>query len=90
MAEREGFEPPELSLNGFQDRRLKPLGHLSVPENLFLQAPSAQSCDHVLFPGFYPLRPAHILPEHFRNHHGSVGLLIVLQDRHDRTSHGKA
>ena len=30
MAEREGFEPPELSLNGFQDRRLKPLGHLSV------------------------------------------------------------
>src|SRR5574341_42464 len=28
MAEREGFEPPELSLNGFQDRRLKPLGHL--------------------------------------------------------------
>ena len=30
MAEREGFEPPELSLNGFQDRRHKPLGHLSV------------------------------------------------------------
>jgi hypothetical protein len=29
LAEREGFEPPELSLNGFQDRRLKPLGHLS-------------------------------------------------------------
>ncbi len=29
MAEREGFEPPELALNGFQDRRLKPLGHLS-------------------------------------------------------------
>ena len=35
MAEREGFEPPELSLNGFQDRRLKPLGHLSVPEASF-------------------------------------------------------
>jgi hypothetical protein len=35
MAEREGFEPPELSLNGFQDRRLKPLGHLSgvIPMN---------------------------------------------------------
>ena len=28
-AEREGFEPPELSLNCFQDSRLKPLGHLS-------------------------------------------------------------
>src|SRR5512141_2736973 len=35
MAEREGFEPPELSLNGFQDRRLKPLGHLSVPKTSF-------------------------------------------------------
>ena len=29
MAEEEGFEPPELSFNGFQDRRLKPLGHSS-------------------------------------------------------------
>ncbi len=27
VAVGEGFEPPELSLNGFQDRRLKPLGH---------------------------------------------------------------
>jgi hypothetical protein len=32
MAEREGFEPPELSHNGFQDRRHKPLGHLSAAE----------------------------------------------------------
>ena len=30
MAEREGFEPPELSLSGFQDHRLRPLGHLSA------------------------------------------------------------
>ena len=30
MAEREGFEPPRLSPNGFQDRRLRPLGHLSA------------------------------------------------------------
>ncbi len=29
MAEGEGFEPPDLSINGFQDRRLKPLGHPS-------------------------------------------------------------
>ena len=27
MAVGEGFEPPELSFNGFQDRRLQPLGH---------------------------------------------------------------
>jgi hypothetical protein len=29
LAEGEGFEPPDLSINGFQDRRLKPLGHPS-------------------------------------------------------------
>ncbi len=29
MAEEVGFEPTELSFNGFQDRRLKPLGHSS-------------------------------------------------------------
>ena len=33
MAEREGFEPPDLSVNGFQDRRHKPLGHLSAKEH---------------------------------------------------------
>lgn len=27
LAEEEGFEPPELSLGGFQDRCLRPLGH---------------------------------------------------------------
>ena len=32
LAEGVGFEPTELSFNGFQDRRLKPLGHPS--ENL--------------------------------------------------------
>ncbi len=30
MAEEVGFEPTELSLNGFQDRRLRPLGHSST------------------------------------------------------------
>ena len=29
LAEGVGFEPTELSLNGFQDRRLQPLGHPS-------------------------------------------------------------
>ena len=33
------FEPPDLSVNGFQDRRLKPLGHPSTSEsNLGAQA----------------------------------------------------
>ena len=30
LAEEVGFEPTELSFNGFQDRRLQPLGHSSV------------------------------------------------------------
>jgi hypothetical protein len=34
LAEGVGFEPTELSLNGFQDRRLQPLGHPSQDEPL--------------------------------------------------------
>ena len=34
LAEREGFEPPvPFDITGFQDQRLKPLGHLSPDEN---------------------------------------------------------
>ena len=29
MAEEVGFEPTDVSVNGFQDRRLQPLGHSS-------------------------------------------------------------
>ncbi len=32
MAEGVGFEPTVLSYNGFQDRRLKPLGHPSTSD----------------------------------------------------------
>ena len=33
LAEREGFEPPvPFGITGFQDQRLKPLGHLSISE----------------------------------------------------------
>ena len=33
LAEREGFEPPvPFDITGFQDQRLKPLGHLSPDE----------------------------------------------------------
>ena len=34
VAEGVGFEPTVLSYNGFQDRRLKPLGHPSPLETL--------------------------------------------------------
>jgi hypothetical protein len=35
MAEGVGFEPTELSLNGFQDRRHRPLGHPSPSAMVF-------------------------------------------------------
>jgi hypothetical protein len=38
MAEEVGFEPTVLSHNGFQDRRLKPLGHSSVAYRACLYA----------------------------------------------------
>jgi hypothetical protein len=39
LAEGVGFEPTELSFNGFQDRRLKPLGHPSESlADLFLSS----------------------------------------------------
>jgi len=34
MAEGVGFEPTELSLYGFQDRRLRPLGHPSLTSEI--------------------------------------------------------
>ena len=34
VAEGEGFEPPELSLSGFQDHRLRPLGHPSAKNEI--------------------------------------------------------
>ena len=37
MAEEVGFEPTVLSYNGFQDRRLKPLGHSSEVDYLPLE-----------------------------------------------------
>jgi D-alanyl-D-alanine carboxypeptidase len=39
VAERVGFEPTRLSPNGFQDRRLQPLGHLSAVEDSSGPAP---------------------------------------------------
>ena len=36
VAEGVGFEPTELSFNGFQDRRLKPLGHPSLQSVFYI------------------------------------------------------
>ena len=58
--EREGFEPSELSLGGFQDRCLRPLGHLSgCPFLTQLDAGGSQgrSAPEVTTPCGVPLRP---------------------------------
>ena len=34
LAEGAGFEPANLSVNGFQDRRHRPLGHPSINKNI--------------------------------------------------------
>ncbi len=47
MAEEVGFEPTELSFNGFQDRRLQPLGHPSELA-LMLCTISARGCQYEL------------------------------------------
>jgi hypothetical protein len=47
MAEGVGFEPTELSFNGFQDRRLKPLGHPSMIA-LMVCTISVQDCQYAL------------------------------------------
>ena len=36
MAERTGFEPADVSVSGFQDQCLQPLGHLSADYYIIL------------------------------------------------------
>ena len=55
MAEEVGFEPTELSFNGFQDRRLQPLGHSSDLKRKDLPFPSG----HVnIWGGYKKRKPA--------------------------------
>src|SRR5262245_11181682 len=53
LAEEEGFEPPGLSSSGFQDRRLKPLGHSSnaKTDGLFSKSTSACKANFGVLPG---------------------------------------
>ena len=68
MAEEVGFEPTELSFNGFQDRRLKPLGHSSKLK--FLLA-------------FFDLVPtSKIRSKYLGDDNTAVFLLVVFKDRH--------
>ena len=46
LAEEVGFEPTVLSYNGFQDRRLKPLGHSSKARVCSTYTLFNQSCQY--------------------------------------------
>src|SRR3989339_83546 len=77
LAEGAGFEPANLSVNGFQDRRHRPLGHPSM---------YLLSLKLIVF---YNLNPAHVRPEGIRDCHTAVGLLEILQDGNNGSAYGK-
>ncbi len=52
LAEREGFEPPEVALNGFQDRRIRPLCHLSAAAANIAFLALSITCVEALYAGF--------------------------------------
>ncbi len=53
MAEGAGFEPAGVAPNGFQDRRLKPLGHPSWAAIICLAIATIDDAD-VIHPRFSP------------------------------------
>ena len=91
MAEGVGFEPTEVSLNGFQDRRLQPLGHPSTMFDSTINRPGRQvpiwhcgDLNRRIYSGLaYFFKPAHIRPQHIRDNNGAVGLLVIFQHRHE-------
>src|SRR5450759_4970568 len=78
LAEGAGFEPANLSVNGFQDRRHRPLGHPSVRYAFMLPR------------GGNSVNPSHVGPERLGDDDAPVRLLVVLQDRDEGSSHGEA
>ena len=66
MAEGVGFEPTELSLNGFQDRRLKPLGHPSGVVYTLLTEPRTSGQPLFTSPPFVSSLGALAIPMLFR------------------------
>ena len=76
LAEGAGFEPANLSVNGFQDRRHRPLGH---PSALFSMLPR----------GGNPVNPSHVGLQLIGDHDASIRLLAVLQDGDKGSPHGE-
>ncbi len=67
--------------SGFQDRHVRPLRHPSG--RLSAKGFAVLGCSD-------PIDPAHIGSERFRNDHRSIGLLVVLQDRHQGATYGES
>ena len=70
MAEEVGFEPTDLSVYGFQDRRLRPLGHSSKKLN-------AGEIHESPLPDY--LINSHIIDQGFRYYNRTVFLLEILK-----------
>jgi hypothetical protein len=91
LAERVGFEPTDLSVNGFQDRRNRPLCHLSARD--CTATPDAAGL-HQARPasGLASVDPveADIRPEHVRYVDRAILALVGFQDRGDRAGEGES
>ena len=87
MAEGVGFEPTGVSPIPFQAGRLKPLGH---PSATLIRSKNPQTQKGARSsPLFNTFDPMHIGPQHFRDEHASISLLIILQNRHEGPSYGQ-
>ena len=97
MAEEVGFEPTDLSIYGFQDRRLQPLGHSSVKTNwkIILNCKN-QNTDYntvVITPDLSDLTNfigPHIMPQDLGYYNRTVILLEILQNCRQCTSNCQA
>ena len=75
MTEGTGFEPVNLSVNGFQDRRHRPLGHPSAMTLI-------SGLKFILNLSGNPVNSFHVRPEHVGNNNASIGLLEIFQNSH--------
>src|SRR5438876_1121888 len=80
LAERVGFEPTDLSVNGFQDRRNRPLCHLSGSAEDRGPRPCSQDVARRSGPRTDDLAPE-IGSEHLRHLNRAVGPLERLEQR---------
>jgi hypothetical protein len=76
---------------GFQDRHVRPLRHPSDPQLGHRQREemTPQTLPSLLLPSDC-LHSTHIRTQGFWNHHGSIGLLVIFQNRHECSTNGES